>query len=74
MLCRTNIGAMTEVMTYLGAGKRVALVGGGESLRAPATAARDLKEGRRTWHPELLLFPSWVNCRTTPNTTLPAAI
>ncbi|MFF4234041.1 UvrD-helicase domain-containing protein [Streptomyces sp. NPDC001820] len=59
VLCRTNIGAMTEVMTYLGAGKRVALAGGGGSLRALATAARDLKEGRRTWHPELLLFPSW---------------
>ncbi|MFF3459670.1 UvrD-helicase domain-containing protein [Streptomyces sp. NPDC002730] len=59
VLCRTNIGAMTEVMTHLAAGRRVALAGGGESLRALATAARDLKEGRRTWHPELLLFPSW---------------
>lgn len=59
VLCRTNIGAMTEVMTYLAAGQRVALAGGGESLRALANAARDLKEGRRTWHSELLLFPSW---------------
>ena len=46
-------------MAHLGAGYRVALAGGGESLRSLATAARDLKEGRRTWHPELLLFPSW---------------
>ena len=29
------------------------------SLRSLATAARDLKEGRRAGHPELLLFPSW---------------
>ncbi|MFC4983396.1 UvrD-helicase domain-containing protein [Streptomyces atroolivaceus] len=59
VLCRTNVGAMTEVMKHLASGQRVALAGGGESLRALATAARDLKEGRRTWHPELLLFPSW---------------
>ena len=37
----------------------MALAGGGDSLRALALAARDLKEGRRTTHPELLLFPSW---------------
>lgn len=59
VLCRTNIGAMTQVMAHLGAGYRVGLAGGGESLRSLATAARDLQEGRRTWHPELLLFPSW---------------
>lgn len=59
VLCRTNVGAMTEVMHHLKAGHRVALAGGGESLRALTTAARDLKEGRRTWHPELLLFPTW---------------
>ncbi|MEC4020340.1 UvrD-helicase domain-containing protein [Streptomyces sp. H27-D2] len=59
VLCRTNVGAMTEVMTHIEAGLRVALAGGGDSLRALATAARDLKDGRRTWHPELLLFASW---------------
>ncbi|MBT2526996.1 ATP-dependent helicase [Streptomyces sp. ISL-99] len=59
VLCRTNVGAMTEVMKHLAAGRRVALTGGGDSLRALATAAWDLKEGRRTWHPELLLFSSW---------------
>jgi superfamily I DNA/RNA helicase len=50
---------MSAVMEHLAAGHRVALTGGGEGLRALATAARNLKEGRRTWHPELLLFPSW---------------
>ncbi|WP_046494598.1 UvrD-helicase domain-containing protein [Streptomyces odonnellii] len=59
VLCRTNMGAITEVMKHLQAGHRVALTGGGESLRALAQAARDLKEGRRTWHPELTLFPTW---------------
>jgi hypothetical protein len=56
VLCRTNVGAMAEVITHLAAGRKVALAGGGEALRALALAARDLMEGRRTWHPELLLF------------------
>ncbi|MCI4078838.1 UvrD-helicase domain-containing protein [Streptomyces sp. MMS21 TC-5] len=59
VLCRTNIGAMTQVLTHLQAGRRVALTGGGESLRSLAYAARDLKSGRSTSHPELFLFPSW---------------
>ncbi|NUQ99415.1 MAG: UvrD-helicase domain-containing protein [Streptomyces sp.] len=59
VLCRTNIGAMTEVMRQLAAGRRVALTRGGQTLVALALAARDLKGGRRTSHPELVLFASW---------------
>ncbi|MEU6097732.1 UvrD-helicase domain-containing protein [Streptomyces sp. NPDC047079] len=59
VLCRTNVGAMAHVMTLMTAGYRVALAGGGDSLQALALAARDLKEGRHTHHPELLLFPGW---------------
>jgi len=59
VLCRTNVGAMASVMALMSAGLRVALAGGGDSLRALAQAARDLKEGRRTSHPELLLFSNW---------------
>ncbi|MFD7232136.1 UvrD-helicase domain-containing protein [Streptomyces sp. NPDC059881] len=59
VLCRTNVGAMTHVMQLLDAGHRVALVGGGDRLRNLALAARDLKDGRRTHHPELVLFPTW---------------
>ncbi|WP_069770977.1 UvrD-helicase domain-containing protein [Streptomyces sp. LUP30] len=59
VLCRTNIGAMAEVMRLLAAGHRVALTRGGQQLAALALAARDLKDGRRTNHPELVLFPSW---------------
>lgn len=59
VLCRTNIGAMTEVMGLLAAGRRVALTRGGQQLAALAIAARDLKDGRRTSHPELLLFATW---------------
>ncbi|MFB6895635.1 UvrD-helicase domain-containing protein [Streptomyces hydrogenans] len=59
ILCRTNVGAMRQVMNHLAAGTRVALVGGGDSLRALALAARQLQEGRPTSHPELVLFPTW---------------
>ncbi|MGW1273381.1 3'-5' exonuclease, partial [Streptomyces sp. NPDC002491] len=40
-------------------GSRVALARGGHTLASLALAARDLKEGRRTSHPELVLFASW---------------
>jgi len=59
VLCRTNVGAMAEVMRLLSDGHRVALTRGKQQLTALALAARDLKEGRRTSHPELVLFPSW---------------
>ncbi|MFD7068300.1 UvrD-helicase domain-containing protein [Streptomyces sp. NPDC059913] len=59
ILCRTNVGAMKHVMNLLAADIPVALVGGGASLRALALAARELKAGRRTSHPELVLFPTW---------------
>jgi hypothetical protein len=59
VLCRTNGGAMTEILARLGDGRRVALVGDGRALRDLAVAARDLKSGRRTVHPELMLFSSW---------------
>ncbi|MEU9456532.1 UvrD-helicase domain-containing protein [Streptomyces sp. NPDC048277] len=59
VLCRTNVGAMAQVMDLMTSGYRVALVEVGDSLRALALVARDLKDGRRTTHPELILFPSW---------------
>ncbi|MEV6477274.1 UvrD-helicase domain-containing protein [Streptomyces sp. NPDC051657] len=59
ILCRTNVGAMRQVMQLLDTGHRVALTGGGAALRALAHAAEDLRAGRSTSHPELLLFPTW---------------
>lgn len=73
VLCRTNIGAMTEVMRLLGEGHRVALTRGGQQLAQLASAARDLKEGAA------LITPSWccsrpgATCRTTPPTIRPTA-
>lgn len=59
ILCRTNVGAMIEIMRLLDHGHTVALIGTADALHALAQAARDLMEGRRTTHPELLLFESW---------------
>jgi hypothetical protein len=59
ILCRTNGGAMAEILTLLAAGRRVALAGRAASLKRLAEAARDLQAGRRTIHPELLLFSTW---------------
>jgi superfamily I DNA/RNA helicase len=63
ILCRSNVGAMVEVIRQLEAGRAVALAGGGEALRALARAAHDLEAGRRTFHPELMLFESWPELR-----------
>lgn len=59
VLCRTNVGAMNQVMRLMAEGLCVGLSGGGDSLRALALAAQDLKDGRRTSHPELVLFATW---------------
>ncbi len=59
VLCRTNGGAMAEVLHQMEAGRRVAMAGGGGALRSLATAAQDLKSGRGTRHPELYLFRTW---------------
>lgn len=63
VLCRSNAGAMAEVIRLLADGRRVALAGGGEALTALARAAQELQGGRRTAHPELMLFESWEELR-----------
>ncbi|MFJ6623108.1 UvrD-helicase domain-containing protein [Kitasatospora sp. NPDC091335] len=59
VLCRGNADALQEVLAYLERGVPVALAGGGSALQRIATAAQELKAGRRTSHPELFLFSSW---------------
>jgi hypothetical protein len=59
VLCRTNVGAVLEVMTALAARRRVALVGGGREIESVARAAQALMAGRRTNHPEFCVFESW---------------
>lgn len=59
VLCRTNATAVSEVMDALNEGLRPALVGGTTEIVRLADAAADLKAGKPTGHPELMLFNSW---------------
>jgi hypothetical protein len=59
ILCRTNMGCMSEAMTYMQNDKKVAVVGGADAIERLAKACLDLKENGSTVHPELIAFDSW---------------
>ena len=59
ILCRTNGGAMAEILALLAGGHRVALAGRVTELQRLAEGARLLKSGRRTDHRDLVLFSCW---------------
>ncbi|MEV8312338.1 UvrD-helicase domain-containing protein [Streptomyces flavidovirens] len=63
VLCRSNAGTVKEILALLAREKRVALVGGSKALEDLAQAAAALKDGRRTSHPELVLFNTWEELR-----------
>lgn len=60
VLCRTNAGSMTYAMSYLMAGKRVAMVKGTKQILDIAYAARDLMAGRKAKSLELSAFENWA--------------
>lgn len=59
VLCRNNATVMERAIEALDEGKKVAIVGGTQSLRNLAFAASDLMSGKRTSHPELSAFADW---------------
>ena len=59
ILCRTNGGAIAEILTLLADGRKVALAGRAEQLRSLAEAAQKLQAGQRTDHRDLVLFSTW---------------
>jgi hypothetical protein len=59
ILCRSNSETVRQVMNALAAGKRAALVGGGQQIRKLAEAAITLKAGGGCSHPELWAFKTW---------------
>ncbi|MCX5066708.1 AAA family ATPase [Micromonospora lupini] len=63
ILCRSNAGAISQVMQAAAAGRRVALVGKADELRRLAEAAEELMDGRPTGHPELVAFQTWDQVR-----------
>lgn len=60
ILCRSNAGAIGQVLAMLEAGRRPALVGeSAKELISLATAAGELISGKGTSHPLLYTFSSW---------------
>jgi superfamily I DNA/RNA helicase len=59
VLTRTNAAAVRYVLEGMREGKRVALVGGAETIIRFARAAKQLMRDERTDHPELACFESW---------------
>lgn len=59
VLCRSNAGTVDTAMNATKEGKKVAIVGGTSEIRMFAEAARDLKAGQSTMHPELAAFQTW---------------
>lgn len=64
VLCRTNAAAMSEALKLLEAGRRPAIVGGGEELRKLAEASIQLKQRGSTTHPDLYAFTSWSDVQS----------
>ncbi|WKU03726.1 UvrD-helicase domain-containing protein [Micromonospora sp. HUAS LYJ1] len=63
ILCRSNAGAIAQVMHAAATGRRPALVGGGDDIKRLAEAARELIDGSATSHPELVAFKTWDQVR-----------
>jgi hypothetical protein len=59
VLCRTNGGALGQVIAATEAGRKPALVGGGAAIKKMAEAAERLQDGRPAYHPELIAFSTW---------------
>ena len=60
ILCRTNAGCVAVALRELGKGRKVAIVGGGDSIIELAEAAAKLQAGAKTSHPDLIAFSSWA--------------
>jgi superfamily I DNA/RNA helicase len=63
ILCRTNAGALTQVMSLLAQDVSVALVGGGRPLIYLVESLAQLQAGKPTSHPELFIFKDWDQLR-----------
>ena len=59
VLCRTNMGVLTQALASLDAGRAVAVTGGGESLAESLESAVALYYGGRARHPDLRDFGGW---------------
>lgn len=63
ILCRSNGGAMEEVIEQLEYGRATYLQGGGDAIRSMAEAAIELQSGMGTNNPQLCAFTTWSEVR-----------
>lgn len=59
ILTRTNAAGVRTLFGLQREGRKATLMGGGGDMLAFAKAARDLMQGRPTYHPELACFDTW---------------
>lgn len=59
VICRTNNGVITNVFKYLEKEKSVYVQGGTKQMETLLKGAKDLKNGKTTWVPDLALFKNW---------------
>ena len=59
VLCRTNAGTISEVVSLQEDGHKVAVVGGVREARRFAVACEQLQNNRPNTHPELSMFQTW---------------
>lgn len=59
ILCRTNAGAISQVMAEISKGRKPALVGGAQEILYFAQAAEALMKGTKTNHKDLSAFSTW---------------
>jgi superfamily I DNA/RNA helicase len=59
ILCRTNAGAIDQLIDAIADGKKAVLQGGTRELAGLVRGIEELKKGNRPSHPELILFASY---------------
>lgn len=59
VLCRTNSKAVERAMLASEGGKKPHVLGGAKDVVSFARAAKQLQDGKNTYHPELACFASW---------------
>ncbi|MCU4750307.1 UvrD-helicase domain-containing protein [Streptomyces sp. G-5] len=73
VVCRTNTGVISEAISALEQGKRVAVAGGVQEIRSFVRAARSLQSGHVTEHRDLAAFADWDQVRAYVETESDAA-
>ena len=61
IICRTNFGVIQAVMQYQATGVKCHIMGGAKPVLALLSGIESLKEGKKSFHPDLLLFKTFFD-------------